>query len=122
MYVVTLAELEESAKIGVVTVNPTAVVRVSPAPLPMIVIVELPAARVAATVIVAVTGASVVSVAEEKFTVTPDGMPLAERVTGALNPEVAVKVRFTVPELPCVTDTLGTLGLNEKSTLAASLQ
>ena len=107
---------------GVVTVNPTAVVRVRPAPLPMIVIVELPAGRVAATVIVAVTGASVVSVAEEKFTVTPDGMPLAERVTGALNPDVAVNVILTVPELPCVTDTLGTLGLREKSMLAASPQ
>ena len=40
-----------------------------------------------------------------KLTVTPDGWPLADRVTAPLKPPVTVLVIVVLPELPCATET-----------------
>lgn len=111
---VTLLALEVNVKLGVVTVNETEVARVSPPPVPLSAIVEVPAAAFAATVIVAVTGAFAVTVAEENLMVTPVGAPLADSVTGDVNPPCAVSEIVAVPELPCATETLLTFGDSAK--------
>ena len=41
-----------------------------------------------------------------KLTVTPLGCPLAVRLTGVLNPPVAVLVMVEVPDAPCATETV----------------
>ena len=40
-----------------------------------------------------------------KLTVTPEGWPLAERATAALNPPETAVVMVEVPLLPCTTET-----------------
>lgn len=67
---------------------------------------ELPSVAAVVAEIVAVTGADAVSVVDENVTVTPLGAPLAESVTGELNPPEVVNVRLTVFEYPFPTVTL----------------
>ena len=95
-----------SAKVGDTTVNGKARFRESPPPEPAIVTVLVPAEVEEAAVNVAVTGCEDVTVGEENVIVTPAGAPVAESVTGALNPPCAFSEMVAVAELPAVKDTL----------------
>ena len=85
-----------------VTVSVTLVEAVVLPEVPVTVMVYLPVGVEDATVIVITEvpepGAAIGFVA--KPTVTPDGWPLADKVTAALKPPVAVLVIVEVPELP----------------------
>lgn len=111
-----------SVKPGAATVKAIGVLRVSPPPLPVIVTVELPATAPVDAVKVAVTGALAVAAEEENCTLTPVGVPLADSVTGALNPPCGVIVSVALLELPGATETLETLGVSVKFNVLPSLQ
>jgi hypothetical protein len=111
---VALVALGVSVKLGASTVNAIGAVRVSPPPVPVTMMVELPATALLAALMVAVTGAAAVSAEEENFTVTPAGAALEVSVTGEANPPCAVSVIVAEPELPCAIDTLETLGVSVK--------
>ena len=81
-----LDALSVSVKVGIAMVSVRVAVRVSPPPVPLMVIVDVPAAALDAAVMVMVTGDVPVAVVDENFTVTPEGIPLAERVTAELKP------------------------------------
>ena len=82
----------------------------------------MPAAVVAAVVMVTVTGAPEVMVADDSLTVVPEGAPLAVRFTVELKPPVADSVSVTLPELPAPTVTLDALGASENPEPLVSFQ
>lgn len=85
------------------TVRETVVVCVLPPPVPVMVMVRVPV--VARVVVLSVRVEVPVPVIEVglKVAVTPDGRPLADKVTAELNPPETVLVIVEVPELPPVT-------------------
>jgi hypothetical protein len=111
---VALVAPEVRLKLGARTVKATEVVRVIPPPVPVMVTVELPAAAFAAAVKVAVTGAELVTLAEENCTVTPAGAPVAERVAGEVKPPCPVSAMVAEPTLPGAMETLAALGVSVK--------
>lgn len=78
---VTLEAPGLSVKVGATTAAVIDVLRPTPPPLPLIVIVELLVAAAPVAAIVTVTGRAAVTVDDENFTVTPDGAPVALNVT-----------------------------------------
>src|SRR5437588_4864732 len=97
---ITFAAFISSEKLGgAATVTAIGEVRVSPPPMPVIVMVDLPAAAVEAARRVTVTGAAAVRAEEENWTVTPAGAPEAVSVTGDLKLPWAINVRVTTFEL-----------------------
>jgi hypothetical protein len=116
-FAVALDVLDVSVNVGVTTVSATRVVRVRPPPVPVMVSVEFPAVAVAAAEIVTVTEADVVSVTEENFTVTPEGAPLAERLTEESNPFDGVNVSVRVLDPPLAIVGLEVFGFSVKFTL-----
>ena len=95
-----------SVKLFTATLKAREAVCVFPPPAPVIVIVDALAAALLAALIVAVTGADDVIVADENFTVTPVGAPLAVRVAGELKPPCAISVIVKFEELAGATITL----------------
>src|SRR6266568_407030 len=88
--IVAFVALDVNVKAGLTTVTAISALRVSPPPVPLIVTVYLPAAVLAAALMVAATGMAPVTVAEEKRTVTAAVPPVAASATGEENPPCAV--------------------------------
>lgn len=89
-----------------VTVRVTVVVSVVLPEVPVTVIGYVPVAVVEATVMLMVELPVPVIDVGLKPIVTPEGCPLAVKVTGELNPPVTVLVIVEFPAPPCVIDTL----------------
>lgn len=119
---VELEALAVKLRLGWGTVNERAAVRVMPAPVPLRVICEEPTAAVELALNVAVTGVEAVRVCGEKATVTPEGRPLAESVTGELKPPCAVRVKVTLAELPRVTEAVEAFGVKVKLVEVTAVQ
>ena len=91
----------ESVKLGLVTVNATVVLAVRLPEVPLIVIVDVPAA--AELLAVSVSTLDAVAGFVPKDAVTPLGRPDAARVTLALNPPAPVTVMVSETLLPRTT-------------------
>jgi hypothetical protein len=89
----------------VVTVSETVVVSVVLPDVPVTVMLYVPATADEATVRVMVEFPAPVIEVGLKATVTPEGWPDADNVTGESNPSLTVLVMMEVPELPCATET-----------------
>jgi hypothetical protein len=87
-----------------VTVRVTVAVCVTPPPVPVTVIVDVPAAAAVPALRVSVEEpAPPEMLTGLKLAVTPEGIPVAERVTALLNPPETALVIVDVPELPATT-------------------
>src|ERR1039458_5702539 len=102
---------------GPVTVRVTLVVSVVLPEVPFTVMGYTPVAVVGATAIFMVEVPVPVIDVGLKVTVTPVGLPLADKVTAELKPPVVVLVMVEVPDLPCTTETA--LGFAERLKPAA---
>ena len=96
----------EMVKAAEVTVSDTVVFSVVVPEVPVTVIVYVPATVAEATTIFMVEVPAPVIDGGVKVTVTPVGWPVADSVTGELNPPVTVLVMVEVPEPPRGTDTV----------------
>src|SRR5205814_7999897 len=89
---------------GAVTVRVKLVVRVTPPPLPVTVMVAGPVGVLAEVVRVRVEEHVGVQDGLEKEALVPAGSPDAEKVTGCEGPEARVAVTVFVTDEPCATE------------------
>lgn len=110
-----------NAKVGTAIVTLTAVDRLNPPPVPVILTFHVPAPALVAAMNVTTTGVDGLIVVVENFTVTPGGAPAVLNFAGTLKP-LLIRVSVVLAAPPGVSEMLLTLGKSAKPDSFESLQ